>query len=123
PQPAVLGGMALDSQPRLSRHGRLLRCRQGRRPRRGSQLPGHEAGRRYRCPLPQSARDAAPYRRGLGQRRHEPGVFRGGRVLSVERLLSPIAEVRRQEVASALLMTLLVFLLLAAYYLLKTARE
>jgi AAA family ATP:ADP antiporter len=41
----------------------------------------------------------------------------------VERLLSPIAEVRRQEVASALLMTLLVFLLLAAYYLLKTARE
>ena len=40
-----------------------------------------------------------------------------------ERLLSPIAEVRRQEMASALLMTLLVFLLLAAYYLLKTARE
>jgi ATP:ADP antiporter, AAA family len=41
----------------------------------------------------------------------------------VERLLSPIAEVRRQEAASALLMTLLIFLLLAAYYLLKTARE
>jgi AAA family ATP:ADP antiporter len=41
----------------------------------------------------------------------------------VERLLSPIAEVRREEVASVLLMTLLMFLLLAAYYLLKTARE
>jgi AAA family ATP:ADP antiporter len=41
----------------------------------------------------------------------------------LERLLSPIADVRREEVASALLMTLLVFLLLAAYYLLKTARE
>ena len=41
----------------------------------------------------------------------------------VERLLSPIADVRREEVASALLMTLLMFLLLGAYYLLKTARE
>jgi AAA family ATP:ADP antiporter len=41
----------------------------------------------------------------------------------VQRLLSPIADVRRNEVASALLMTLLVFLLLAAYYLLKTVRE
>ena len=41
----------------------------------------------------------------------------------IERLLSPIADVRRDEVASALLMTLLIFLLLAAYYLLKTVRE
>src|SRR5215203_3455555 len=41
----------------------------------------------------------------------------------VERLLSPIAEVRREEASSVLLMTLLMFLLLAAYYLLKTARE
>src|SRR5688572_637787 len=41
----------------------------------------------------------------------------------MERLLSPIAEVRRHEVVSALLMTLLVFLLLGAYYLMKTARE
>ena len=41
----------------------------------------------------------------------------------VERLLSPIAEVKREEVVSALLMTLLIFLLLAAYYLMKTARE
>ncbi|HEX2462681.1 MAG TPA: hypothetical protein VHJ58_21255 [Vicinamibacterales bacterium] len=40
-----------------------------------------------------------------------------------ERLLAPIADVRRDEVASALLMTLVMFLLLAAYYLLKTARE
>src|SRR5438105_3645195 len=40
-----------------------------------------------------------------------------------ERLLSPIAEVRRDEVASALLMTLIMFLVLASYYLLKTARE
>ena len=40
-----------------------------------------------------------------------------------ERLLSPIADVRREEVGSALLMTLLMFLLLGAYYLLKTARE
>jgi len=41
----------------------------------------------------------------------------------VERLLSPIADVRRNEVASVLLMTLLIFLLLAAYYLIKTVRE
>jgi len=41
----------------------------------------------------------------------------------MERLLSPIAEVRRGEVASALLLTLQIFLLLAAYYLMKTARE
>jgi AAA family ATP:ADP antiporter len=41
----------------------------------------------------------------------------------VERLLSPIADVRREEAASVLLMTLLMFLVLAAYYLLKTARE
>lgn len=40
-----------------------------------------------------------------------------------ERLLSPIAEVRRDEVASALLLTLIMFLVLAAYYMLKTARE
>ena len=40
-----------------------------------------------------------------------------------ERLISPIADVRRDEVASALLMTLIMFLVLAAYYLLKTARE
>jgi AAA family ATP:ADP antiporter len=40
-----------------------------------------------------------------------------------ERLLSPIADVRREEVASALLLTLIMFLILAAYYMLKTARE
>ena len=40
-----------------------------------------------------------------------------------EQLLSPIAEVRRDEVASAVLLTLIMFLVLAAYYLLKTARE
>jgi ATP:ADP antiporter, AAA family len=40
-----------------------------------------------------------------------------------ERLLSPIAEVRHEEVASALLLTLIMFLILAAYYMLKTARE
>src|SRR4029450_9286260 len=41
----------------------------------------------------------------------------------LERLLAPIAEVHRDEAASVLLMTLLMFLILAAYYLLKTARE
>lgn len=41
----------------------------------------------------------------------------------IERLLSPIADVRREEAASVLLMTLLMFLLLGAYYMLKTARE
>ena len=40
-----------------------------------------------------------------------------------ERLLSPIAEVRRDEIASAILLTLIMFLVLAAYYMLKTARE
>ena len=41
----------------------------------------------------------------------------------LERLLSPIADVRRGEAASALTLTLTMFLLLAGYYLLKTARE
>jgi ATP:ADP antiporter, AAA family len=41
----------------------------------------------------------------------------------IERLLSPIADVRRGEGLSALLMTLTMFLLLSGYYLLKTARE
>jgi AAA family ATP:ADP antiporter len=41
----------------------------------------------------------------------------------VAKLLAPIAEVRREEVTSVLLMTLVMFLILAAYYLLKTARE
>jgi ATP:ADP antiporter, AAA family len=40
-----------------------------------------------------------------------------------QRLLAPIADVRRHEVTSVLLMTLLIFLILAAYYMLKTARE
>src|SRR5688572_32384199 len=40
-----------------------------------------------------------------------------------QRLLSPIAEVRRDEVASALVLTLIMFLVLAGYYMLKTARE
>ena len=40
-----------------------------------------------------------------------------------QRLLAPIADVRRMEVTSVLLMTLLMFLILGAYYLLKTARE
>jgi ATP:ADP antiporter, AAA family len=42
---------------------------------------------------------------------------------AIERLLSPIADVHRTEAASVLLMTLLMFLLLGAYYMLKTARE
>jgi AAA family ATP:ADP antiporter len=40
-----------------------------------------------------------------------------------QRLLAPFADVRRHEVTSVLLMTLLMFLILAAYYMLKTARE
>lgn len=41
----------------------------------------------------------------------------------VGRLLSPIADVRRGEERSALLMTLIMLLVLGAYYMLKTARE
>ena len=41
----------------------------------------------------------------------------------IERAISPIADVRRDEIPTALLMTLLMFLVLGAYYLLKTARE
>src|SRR5262245_22220890 len=40
-----------------------------------------------------------------------------------ERALSPIADVRREEIPTALLLTLLMFMVLAAYYMLKTARE
>ena len=49
----------------------------------------------------------------------EPAADKG----LVERLLSPIADVRRGEAATALVMMLAMFLVLAAYYLLKTARE
>jgi ATP:ADP antiporter, AAA family len=41
----------------------------------------------------------------------------------VERLLAPIADVHPGEATAALLLTLLMFLVLAAYYELKTARE
>ena len=41
----------------------------------------------------------------------------------VERLLSPIADVRRGESAGVLLMALVMFLTLGAYYMLKTSRE
>jgi AAA family ATP:ADP antiporter len=41
----------------------------------------------------------------------------------LERLLSPLADVRRGEAPSALLLTLVMFLLLSSYYMLKTARE
>jgi hypothetical protein len=41
----------------------------------------------------------------------------------LERLLSPIADVRPGEAGSALLMSLTMFLVLGGYYLLKTARE
>ena len=41
----------------------------------------------------------------------------------LERLLSPLADVRRGETASALLLALLMFFLLGGYYMLKTARE
>ncbi len=41
----------------------------------------------------------------------------------LERLLAPLADVRRGEAGSALLMALTMFLILAAYYMLKTARE
>jgi ATP:ADP antiporter, AAA family len=40
-----------------------------------------------------------------------------------QRLLAPIAEVRRDEIVGVVLLTLLMFLILAAYYFLKTARE
>src|SRR4026208_2085986 len=46
-----------------------------------------------------------------------------GQKTVIERLLSPIADAHRAGEASARLMTLLMFLLLAAYYMLKTARE
>ena len=41
----------------------------------------------------------------------------------VARLLSPIADIHPGETTAALLLTLLMFLVLAAYYELKTARE
>jgi AAA family ATP:ADP antiporter len=41
----------------------------------------------------------------------------------IERLLAPIADVRRGEAASALLLMVTMFLILSAYYMLKTARE
>ena len=40
-----------------------------------------------------------------------------------QRLLAPIAEVRRDEIVGVALLTLLMFLILAAYYFLKTARD
>ena len=41
----------------------------------------------------------------------------------VGRLLSPVADVRRGEAGNVLLLTLFMFLALAAYYMFKTARE
>src|SRR4249919_2263003 len=41
----------------------------------------------------------------------------------LEKLLSPFADVHRGEAPGVLLLTLLMFLLLGSYYMLKTARE
>jgi len=41
----------------------------------------------------------------------------------IERVLAPIADVRRGETGGALLLMLTMFLILGGYYLLKTARE
>jgi ATP/ADP translocase len=56
----------------------------------------------------------------VGTSQIEAGTTRGA---VVERLLSPIAEVRPGEAKSVLLMALVMFLILGAYYILKTARE
>jgi AAA family ATP:ADP antiporter len=59
--------------------------------------------------------------------KQRPGTGSGGQAprhrTLIEWALSPIAEVHRDEVGRALLMTLLMVLTLAAYYELKTARE
>jgi AAA family ATP:ADP antiporter len=55
--------------------------------------------------------------------RTAPDVPAGGHKSLVEWVLSPIAEVHRDEAGRALLMTLLMMLVLGAYYELKTARE
>ena len=68
------------------------------------------------CPHCPPGCDSQPFR-SPNERRIRPPKS------AIERLLSPIADVHRSEAVSALLMTLLMFLLLAAYYLLKTARE
>ena len=41
----------------------------------------------------------------------------------IGRLLSPVADIHPGEEKSALMMTLVMFLVLGSYYLLKTARE
>jgi len=51
----------------------------------------------------------------VAEQRPEKGLF--------ERILSPIADVRRDETVSVLLLTLMMFLMLSGYYMLKTARE
>jgi AAA family ATP:ADP antiporter len=51
------------------------------------------------------------------------GAARPGSRTLGERLLSPVADVRREEIASALLVSLTMFIVLGGYYLLKTARE
>jgi ATP:ADP antiporter, AAA family len=55
--------------------------------------------------------------------RTAPPSSEGREKTFIERVLSQIADVRQDEAASALLMALLMFLILGAYYLLKTARE
>jgi AAA family ATP:ADP antiporter len=59
----------------------------------------------------------------VGLAQAAPGSDAPSQKTLIERVLSPIADIRREEVTSALLLTLLMFLVLAAYYELKTARE
>ncbi len=58
-----------------------------------------------------------------GRSSTRPSANRPAGTPVLKRLLSPIAEVRPGEATAALLLTLLMFLVLAAYYELKTARE
>src|SRR4249920_1405464 len=88
-------------------------------------FPAHAGRLEARRPSA-AARPTAPATRDPGLSDgaiDEPGASGGPHKGWVERLLSPIADVRRGEAASALLITLTMFLVLAGYYLLKTARE
>src|SRR4249920_2487336 len=88
-------------------------------------FPAHAGRLEARRPSA-AARPTAPATRDPGLSDgaiDEPGASGGPHKGWVERLLSPIADVRRGEAAGALLTALTMFLVLAGYYLLKTARE
>ena len=84
-QPADVRRVPLDSEPLGTRHGALLRRRQGHAALQRPQLQGPGERRRRRRPVPRPARDAAAHRTGARAAKACTGLLRQRGILTPHR--------------------------------------